>query len=77
MALKIASAKNRVSEKAWGDVDKSAIWRRLKEALQNDEAGAKEAVREMYAVVKAAVNADLTQADCWGPHHEIIDDRLV
>lgn len=77
MALKIASAKNRVSEKAWGDVDKSAIWRRLKEALQNDEAGAKEAVREMYAVVKAVVNADLTQADCWGPHHEIIDDTLV
>jgi len=77
MALKIASVKNRVSEKAWGDVDKSAIWRRLKEALQNDEAGAKEAVREMYAVVKAAVNADLTQADCWGPHHEIIDDTLV
>lgn len=77
MALKIASVKNRVSEKAWGDVDKSAIWRKLKEALQNDEAGAKEAVREMYAVVKAAVNADLTQADCWGPHHEIIDDTLV
>lgn len=75
MALRIASA--RVSEKAWGDVDKSAIWRRLKEALQNDEAGAKEAVREMYAVVKAVVNADLTQADCWGPHHEIIDDTLV
>lgn len=77
MALKIASVKNRVSEKAWGDVDKSAIWRRLKEALQNDEAGAKEAIREMYAVVKAVVNADLTQADCWGPHHEIIDDTLV
>lgn len=75
MALRIASA--RVSEKAWGDVDKSAIWRRLKEALQNDEAGAKEAVREMYAVVKAAVNADLTQADCWGPHHEIVNDTLV
>lgn len=77
MALRIASVRSRVSEKAWGDVDKSDIWRRLKEALQNDEAGAKEAVREMYAVLKAAPNADLTQADCWGPHHEIIDDALV
>jgi hypothetical protein len=77
MALKITLPKDRSSEKAWGDVDKSAIWNRLKEALQNDEAGAKEAVKEMYAVVKATINADLTQADCWGPHHEIIDDTLI
>ncbi|ADD02648.1 hypothetical protein TthWC1_1552 [Thermoanaerobacter thermohydrosulfuricus WC1] len=77
MALKIAATKSRVSEKAWGDVDKSTIWKRLKEALQNNEAGAKEAVKEMYAVVKAAVNAEVTQADCWGPHHEIVGDTLV
>lgn len=75
MALKIN--KDKVSNKAWGDVDKSKIWKRLKEALQNDEEGAKQAVREMYAVVKAEINEDLTQADCWGPHHEIIGDELV
>jgi len=75
VALKIANSK--VSDKDWSSVDKSAIWRRLKQALENGEAGATEAVREMYAVVKANINADLTQEDCWGPHHEIQGDTLV
>ena len=75
MALKIN--KSDVSNRSWGDVDKSKIWARLKEALQNDEAGAKAAVKEMYAVVKAEINEDLTQADCWGPHHEIRGDEIV
>ncbi|QHB48412.1 hypothetical protein [Geobacillus kaustophilus] len=75
MALKIA--KGKVSEKDWSSVDKSSIWRRLKQALENGEQGATEAVREMYAVVKAPINADLTQADCWAPHHEIQGDTLV
>lgn len=75
MAIRITRGK--VSDKAWGDVDKSAIWQRLKQALQNGEAGAAEAVREIYAVVKAEINADLTQADCWGPHHEIDGDAIV
>jgi len=75
VALKIN--KSDVSNRSWGDVDKSKIWARLKEALQNDEAGAKAAVKEMYAVVKAEINEDLTQADCWGPHHEIRGDEIV
>ncbi|PZN07998.1 MAG: hypothetical protein DIU76_03555 [Bacillota bacterium] len=75
MALRIA--RDRTSNRPWGDVDKSAIWQRLKRALQEQEEGAAAAVREMYAVVKAEVNADLTQADCWGPHHEIQGDTLV
>jgi hypothetical protein len=75
VALKIANSK--VSDKDWSSVDKSAIWRRLKQALENGEAGATEAVREMYAVVKSTINADLTQEDCWGPHHEIQGDTLV
>ncbi|KJE26123.1 hypothetical protein LG52_24 [Geobacillus kaustophilus] len=75
MALKIA--KGKVSEKDWSSVDKSSIWRRLKQALEDGEQGATEAVREMYAVVKANINADLTQADCWAPHHEIQGDTLV
>jgi predicted transcriptional regulator len=28
-------------------------------------------------VVKATVNEDLAQADCWGPHHEIRDDGRI
>ena len=75
MALKIN--KSDVSNRSWGDVDKSKIWARLKEALQNDEAGAKTAVKEVYAVVKAEINKDLTQADCWGPHHEIKGDEII
>jgi hypothetical protein len=75
VALKIA--KDKVSEKDWSSVDKSSIWRRLKQALEDGEQGATEAVREMYAVVKAPINADLTQADCWAPHHEIQGDTLV
>lgn len=75
MALKIA--KGKVSEKDWSSVDKSSIWRRLKKALEDGEQGATEAVREMYAVVKAPINADLTQADCWAPHHEIQGNTLV
>lgn len=66
--------KRTVSSKSWGDVDKSAIWQRLKAGLQEGAEGVREAVREMYAVVKADINADLTQADCWGPHHEIQQD---
>jgi hypothetical protein len=75
VALKIA--KDKVSEKDWSSVDKSSIWRRLKQALEDGEQGATEAVREMYAVVKDPINADLTQADCWAPHHEIQGDTLV
>ena len=75
MALKIN--KSDVSNRSWGDVDKSKIWARLKEALQNNEAGAKAAVKEVYAVVKAEINKDLTQADRWGPHHEIKGDEII
>jgi len=75
VALRIDN--ERVSTRAWSDVDKSAIWQRLKQALQDGEEGAAAAVREMYAVVKAPVNAELTQADCWGPHHEIMNNTLV
>jgi len=75
VALKIN--KSDVSNRSWGDVDKSKIWARLKEALQNNEAGAKAAVKEVYAVVKAEINKDLTQADRWGPHHEIKGDEII
>lgn len=71
------SISDEVSERDWGDVDKSRIWRLLKQGLEEGIEGAAVAVREVYAVVKAEINADLTQADCWGPHHEIRDDGTV
>jgi hypothetical protein len=63
-----------ISNKSWGSVDKLTIWQRLKAGLQGGAEGTVEAVREMYAVVKAEINKDLTQADCYGPHHEIQQD---
>ncbi|NPV52208.1 MAG: hypothetical protein HPY71_01640 [Firmicutes bacterium] len=66
-----------VSNAAWGDVDKSRIWRLLKQGLEEGATGVAEAIREVYAVVKAEVNKDLTEADCWGPHHEVRDDGTV
>ncbi|HHY95487.1 MAG TPA: hypothetical protein GX513_10845, partial [Firmicutes bacterium] len=66
--------KGTVSNRSWGDVDKSSIWQKLKAGLQEGAEGVREAIREMYAVVKAEINQDLTQADCFGPHHEIQQD---
>ncbi len=66
-----------VSTADWGSVDKSRIWRLLKQGIEEGAEGIAAAVREVYAVVKAAVNEDLTQADAWGPHHEIRDDGRI
>jgi len=75
MALRINN--DRVSSRSWGEIDKSALWQRLKQALQESEAGAAEAVREVYAAIKADVTPDLREADCWGPHHEITPEGIV
>ena len=74
MSFKI---KKTVSNKSWGEINKSDIWQRLKTGLQEGTEGVVEAVREMYAVVKANINKDLTQADCWGPHHEMQQDSSL
>ena len=66
-----------VSTADWGSVDKSRIWRLLKQGIKEGAEGIAAAVREVYAVVKAAVNEDLAQADAWGPHHEIRDDGRI
>lgn len=68
---------NTVSTADWGGVDKSRIWRLLKQGLEEGAEGITPAIREVYAVVKAPINKDLTQADCWGPHHEVRDDGTV
>ncbi len=66
-----------VSTADWGSVDKSRIWRILKQGLEEGAEGIATAIREVYAVVKDPVNKELTQADCWGPHHEIRDDGRI
>src|SRR5690606_11420245 len=66
-----------VSTADWGSVDKSRIWQMLKTGLEEGAEGIAAAIREVYAVVKVPVNGDLTQADCWGPHHEIRDDGRI
>ncbi|AEE95774.1 hypothetical protein [Mahella australiensis] len=66
-----------VSNTAWSNVDKGQIWRILKQGIADKAAGVAEAVREVYAVVKASVDDNLTEADCWGPHHEVREDGTV
>jgi hypothetical protein len=66
-----------VSNADWGGVDKSRIWRLLKQGLEEATEGIAVAIREVYAIVKAEINKDLTQADCWGPHHEVRDDGEI
>lgn len=61
------------SGKAWGDVDKSSLWARVKRGLQEGADGIADAIREVYAVLKNPVSPDLTESDCWGPHHEITE----
>ena len=68
---------NFVSHKDWGSVDKSRIWRMLKQGLEEGAEGVTSAIREVYTVVKADINQELTQEDCWGPHHEVRDDGLI
>ena len=69
--------KSVASNKSWSDVDKSRIWQLLKQGLEEGAEGVTAAIREVYAVVKAEINKDLTQADCWGPHHEVKEDGTV
>ena len=68
---------NSVSNEDWSSVDKSRIWRMLKQGLEEGAEGVTSAIREVYTVVKADINQELTQEDCWGPHHEIRDDGLI
>lgn len=75
MALTIDS--QRLSMTDWGNIDKAELRNRLTRALDDSEAGAAEAVREMYLILRSG---DLTEAPSinWGfPHHEIIGDALV
>jgi hypothetical protein len=71
MAIRIDNST--ISDRAWGDVDKDALARRLAKAREDGEAGAAEAIREAFAYVP-----DLENRSEWGgPHHELQGDTLV
>jgi hypothetical protein len=74
--------KSTISNRAWSDVDKTALANRLERALRAGKATSAN-VGEVYAGVgsnavrKAGANTRLLRAELWGPHHEIIGDRIV
>lgn len=77
MALKIVPATEEVSNRPWSDVDKTALRQRLVKALEEKEAGAAEAIREVYAVIRGESLDDAPSQNWWGPHHEVRGDRVI
>ncbi len=65
MAIRIDNST--ISDRAWGDVDKANLARRLAE---NGDAGV---IREAFACVPDLEN----RSDWGGPHHELQGDTLV
>ena len=81
MGMKIDRKK--VSEAAWGDVDKGALGRRLAAGYAAGEAS-KALIREAYAFVPEEAfgkDADgkptFAASKAWGPHHTLSGDALV
>lgn len=68
---------DRLEADEWGTIDKPAQWRILKAGIANQTPNVAEALQEMYAVVKAEINEELTQADVWGPHHTIRQNGVL
>lgn len=77
MPTKFTINNDEISERDWGDVDKGSIWQTFIKAREEGASGLASAIKEMYAVVKAPVDENLREADCWGPHHEIRSDGTL
>lgn len=76
MTLRIS--RDRVSGRSWGDVNNTALRQRLTKALDDEESGASQAVREVYAVIKGDGPLDQNPSGrWWGPHHEVTSDGEV
>lgn len=75
MAFRIR--KGQVSNRAWGDVDKTALRQRLVRGLEEGEEGVRDAIREVYAVIRAGRLEDAPSENWWGPHHEVTQDGDV
>ena len=74
MAIKIDNRAESAAGGAWSAVNLTALRNRLARAVEEAEAGARPAVREVYAVVDGF---DAPSQD-WGyPHHVLRDDTVV
>ena len=74
MALRIDNDAEMAVTGAWGSVNLTALRNRLARAVDEDEAGARPSVREVYAVVEGFS----APSQEWGyPHHVIRNDTVV
>ncbi len=66
-----------VSTADWGSVDKARIRNMLVKGLEEKAEGVREAIREVYAVIRGG-NLEETPSQNWVmPHHEIRDDGRI
>lgn len=66
-----------VSNKPWGDVDKTAIRNILVQGLEEGAEGVREAIREVYAVIRGESLEDAPSQNWVMPHHEVRDDGQI
>lgn len=76
MADKFVLSKT-VSTRSWDDVDRKSLFQLLRDGLKNSIDGVREAIADVYAVLKAEPSGELSEDDVWGAHHEIDDDGNV
>lgn len=74
MAIRINNDPSQAKSGRWSGVNLTALRNRLAEAVANNEAGAREAVRECYAVVEGW---DAPSQQWKYPHHVLDGDTLV
>lgn len=66
-----------VSTADWGSVDKARIRNMLVKGLEEKAEGVREAIREVYAVIRGANLEDAPSQNWVMPHHEIRDDGRI
>jgi len=66
-----------VSTADWGSVDKTRIRNMLVKGLEEKAEGVREAIREVYAVIRGANLEDAPSQNWVMPHHEIRDDGRI
>ena len=66
-----------VSNRSWGDVDKTTLRNRLVRGLEEGAEGVRDAIREVYAVIRSDDLADAPSQNWWGPHHEVRENGDV
>jgi len=66
-----------VSNKSWGDIDKTALRGMLVQGLEEGVEGVREAIREVYAVIRGDDIKDAPSQNWVMPHHEVHEDGTV